>query len=174
MSVIEYAAKYKESLLYNRYQAGRDQIAEGQTAAPFAYVVPQDQRDPVAAVEAFAGHIGHGAVLHGCIVRRDALVGMGAVVMDEAEVGEQAIIAACAFVPAGMKLPPRTLSVGAPVKVLRELGADEIARKLEGTLAYQALAQRSRATLVPVTPLAQPEAGRKRLELPAVPGPTAR
>ena len=51
LAVLEYAAKYKESLLYNRYQAGRDQIARGKTDAPFAYVFPQDQRDPVAAVE---------------------------------------------------------------------------------------------------------------------------
>jgi hypothetical protein len=51
LSVIEYAAKYKESLLLDRYKAGRDQIARGRTDAPFAYVVPQEQRDPVAAVE---------------------------------------------------------------------------------------------------------------------------
>jgi len=51
MSVIEYAAKYKDSLLYNRYQAGRDQIALGRTKPPFAYVIPQQQLDPVAAVE---------------------------------------------------------------------------------------------------------------------------
>jgi len=51
LSVLEFAAKYKESLLYNRYQAGRDQIALGRTKAPFAYLVPQQQRDPVAAVE---------------------------------------------------------------------------------------------------------------------------
>jgi hypothetical protein len=50
-SVLEYAAKYKESLLLNRYKAGRDQIARGGTNPPFAYVVPQEQRDPVAAVE---------------------------------------------------------------------------------------------------------------------------
>jgi len=60
LAVLEYAARYKDSLLYNRYQAGRDQIARGRTTAPFAYVVPQTQRDPVAAVEllrrlAFAG-----------------------------------------------------------------------------------------------------------------------
>ena len=67
------------------------------------------------------GHIGHGAVLHGCVVRRDALVGMNAVVMDEAEVGEQAIVAACAFVRAGMKVPPRMLVAGVPGKVVREL-----------------------------------------------------
>jgi len=51
LSVLEYAAKYKNSLLYNRYQAGRDQIARGRKTGPFAYVIPQDQRDPVAAVE---------------------------------------------------------------------------------------------------------------------------
>jgi hypothetical protein len=51
LAVLEYAAKYKASLLYNRYQAGRDQIARGNKYAPYAYVFPQDQRDPVAAVE---------------------------------------------------------------------------------------------------------------------------
>ncbi|MGA2260483.1 MAG: M14 metallopeptidase family protein [Acidobacteriota bacterium] len=60
LSTLEWAAKYKESLLYNRYQAGRDQIAKGKKSAPYAYFIPQDQRDPVAAVEmlrrlAFAG-----------------------------------------------------------------------------------------------------------------------
>ena len=52
------------------------------------------------------GHIGHGAVLHGCTVRRDALVGMNAVLMDEAEIGAEAIVAACAFVPAGARVAP--------------------------------------------------------------------
>jgi len=51
LATLEYAAKYKESLLYNRYQAGRDQIAKGKTTPPFAYVIPQQQRDPVAPVE---------------------------------------------------------------------------------------------------------------------------
>jgi hypothetical protein len=51
LSVLEYAAKYKDSLLLNRYRASRDQIALGTKKAPFAYIVPQQQRDPVAAVE---------------------------------------------------------------------------------------------------------------------------
>ncbi|HXI31886.1 MAG TPA: M14 metallopeptidase family protein, partial [Vicinamibacterales bacterium] len=51
LSVLEFAAKYKESLLYDRYQAGRDQIALGRKKAPFAYLIPREQRDPVAAVE---------------------------------------------------------------------------------------------------------------------------
>lgn len=115
------------------------------------------------------GHIGHAAVLHGCTVRRDAMVGMNAVVMDEAEVGEQAIVAACAFVPAGRRLPPRTLSVGAPAKVVRELGEDEIRRKRAGTAVYQELARRSLASLREVSPLTAPEAERRRLVLPPLP-----
>ena len=51
IATLEYAAKYKESLLYNRYQSARDQVARGRKEPPFAYLVPQDQRDPVAAVE---------------------------------------------------------------------------------------------------------------------------
>ena len=51
LAVLEYASKYKESLLFNRYMAGRDQIARGRSEGPFAYFVPQEQRDPVAAVE---------------------------------------------------------------------------------------------------------------------------
>lgn len=109
------------------------------------------------------GHIGHGAVLHGCVVRHDALVGMNAVVMDEAEIGPQAIVAACAFVPAGTRVPPRSLAAGMPAKVRRELTDDEIAWKLEGTRTYQALTRRCHASLQEVTPLAAVEEGRPAL-----------
>jgi phenylacetic acid degradation protein len=111
------------------------------------------------------GHIGHGAVLHGCVVRRGALVGMNAVVMDEAEIGEQAIVAASAFVRAGMKVPPRTLVAGVPGKVLRELSAQEIAWKHDGTRVYQALVPRCRASLREVAPLPADDRGRRRLTL---------
>jgi phenylacetic acid degradation protein len=109
------------------------------------------------------GHIGHGAVLHGCVVRRGALVGMNAVVMDEAEIGEQAIVAASAFVRAGFKVPPRTLVAGVPGKVLRELTAQEMAWKHDGTLVYQALVPRCHASLHEVNPLAADDRGRRRL-----------
>jgi phenylacetic acid degradation protein len=109
------------------------------------------------------GHIGHGAVLHGCVVRRGALVGMNAVVMDEAEIGEQAIVAASAFVRAGMKVPPRTLIAGVPGKVLRELSAQEIEWKHDGTRVYQALVPRCHASLREVTPLPADDRGRRRL-----------
>lgn len=108
------------------------------------------------------GHIGHGAVLHGCTVGRNALVGMNAVVMDEAEIGESTIVAAGAFVRAGLKVPPRVLLVGAPAKIVRELSDDEVRWKGEGTRVYQALARRCRASLVPVQPLAEGDEARAR------------
>ena len=114
------------------------------------------------------GHVGHGAVLHSCIVRRDALVGMNAVVMDEAEVGEAAILAACAFVPAGKKIPARSLAAGIPAKVVRDLSAEEIAWKLEGTRTYHDLTRRSLATMQEVAALPAPEADRPRLQAPDV------
>ncbi|OGB25032.1 MAG: phenylacetic acid degradation protein PaaY [Burkholderiales bacterium RIFCSPLOWO2_02_FULL_57_36] len=110
------------------------------------------------------GHIGHGAVLHSCIVRRDAMVGMNAVVMDEAEVGEKSIVAASAFVRAGMKIPPRSLVGGVPAKVMRELTEEEIAWKLEGTLTYQELTKRCLETMIEVTPLPAVEPNRPCLK----------
>lgn len=108
------------------------------------------------------GHIGHGAILHGCRVGANALVGMGAVIMDGAEVGESAFVAAMAFVKAGFAVPPGTLVAGIPAKVVRPLGADEIAWKRQGTLEYQDLARRYRRSLVPCQPLAAVEPDRPR------------
>ncbi|WP_070119397.1 gamma carbonic anhydrase family protein [Bacillus marinisedimentorum] len=65
--------------------------------------------------------VGHNAIIHGCVLRKGALVGMGAVVMDGAEIGEYALVGANAFVPSGKKIPPRTLALGSPAKVVREL-----------------------------------------------------
>jgi len=114
------------------------------------------------------GHIGHGAVLHSCIVRRDALVGMNAVVMDDAEIGEEAIVAASAFIRAGMKVPPRSLAAGVPAKILRELTEQEIAWKREGTHTYQDLTKRCLASMKEVQPLQEIEADRPKLKAPAV------
>jgi phenylacetic acid degradation protein len=113
------------------------------------------------------GHIGHGAVLHGCTVRRDAMVGMNAVVMDGAEIGEQAMVAACAFVGAGTRVAARMLVAGTPAKLMRELSAAEIARKHAGTLQYQELARRCSATLSEVAPLAAIDPDRPRGRSPA-------
>lgn len=93
------------------------------------------------------------------------MVGMNAVVMDEAVIGESAIVAACAFVKAGMVVPPRSLVVGTPAKALRQLSDDEVGWKMSGTRSYQDLTRRSLQTLREVPPLAAVEANRKRIAI---------
>jgi phenylacetic acid degradation protein len=109
------------------------------------------------------GHIGHGAVLHGCRIGRNALVGMNAVVMDKAVVGEDSIVAAMSFVKAGMLIPPRSMAVGSPARVLRTLSDDEIKWKSAGTGQYQELAVRSMRTMREVEALSEVEQDRKRI-----------
>ena len=111
------------------------------------------------------GHIGHGAVLHGCRIGRNAMVGMNAVVMDRAVVGEEAIVAAMSFVKAGMVIPPRTMVMGTPARVVRELSEKEIKWKSFGTRQYHELAVRSLATMREVDALTEVEPGRKRIDL---------
>jgi len=105
-------------------------------------------------------HVGHGAVLHGCIIKRGALIGIGAIVMDDVVVEEEAFVGAGSFVRAGFVVPRRTLVTGVPARVIRELKPEELAWKAEGTREYQELAVRSLATLKPCTPLAAPEPNR--------------
>jgi len=110
------------------------------------------------------GHIGHGAVIHGCRVGRNALVGRNAVVMDEAVIGEAAIVAALSFVRAGFEVPARHLAVGSPARVVRELTDDDVAWKSKATAEYQRLAKRSLELMHPAEPLSAPEPGRRRFE----------
>jgi phenylacetic acid degradation protein len=112
------------------------------------------------------GHIGHSAILHGCIVERNALVGMNAVINDSAVIGESAIVAAMAFVKAKMVVPPRMLVAGMPARVVRELTDTELAWKIEGTRSYQELTRRSLATMRATAPLTAVEPDRKRIDLP--------
>jgi phenylacetic acid degradation protein len=109
------------------------------------------------------GHIGHGAVLHGCRVGRNAMVGMNAVVMDKAVVGAESIVGAAAFVKAGMLIPPRSLVLGAPARVMRPVTDGEIAWKSYGTRQYHDLNLRSMRSLHEVDALSEVEPDRKRL-----------
>lgn len=111
------------------------------------------------------GHIGHGAVLHGCRIGRNAMVGMNAVVMDDVVIGESSIVGAMAFVSSKFECPSRSLVVGAPAKVKRQLGDEEVEWKSRGTREYQELAQRCLATLVKTEALTEVESGRGRMEV---------
>jgi len=108
------------------------------------------------------GHIGHGAVIHGCRIKRNALVGMNAVVMDEAVIGDSAIVGALSFVPAGFELPDRHLAVGSPARILRELSDKDVAWKESATGEYQELTRRCLKTMRPVEPLREIPADRPR------------
>ena len=71
--------------------------------------------------------VGHGVVLHGCDIGDFTLVGMRATVMDDVQIGSECLIAAGALITPGTKLPPRSLVMGSPAKVKREVNADELA-----------------------------------------------
>lgn len=109
------------------------------------------------------GHIGHGAVIHGCVIGRNTLVGMNAVVMDGAMIGANSIIGATAFVKAGMQIPDYSLVVGAPAKVVKTLTDEDLKHKIRGTQKYQRLVRRSHASLERVEPLRELSEGRPRL-----------
>lgn len=141
---------------------GRIVIEEGANIQDSCVVHGFPDRETVVEVD---GHVGHGAILHGCRVERNALVGMNAVVMDEAVVGTCSIVGASAFVKAGMIIPPRSMVMGAPAKVVRELKDQEIAWKSMGTGQYQLLTDRCLATMQCVEPLSEIEPDRKKLNL---------
>lgn len=114
------------------------------------------------------GHIGHGAVLHGCRIGKNALIGMNAVIMNGAIVGESSIVAASAFVKAGMIIPARSLAAGMPAKVMRQPSDEEIAWKIDGRRTYQHLTRRCLVTMVETDALTEVEPNRKRIHLPDV------
>ena len=111
------------------------------------------------------GHVGHGAVLHGCTVGCNALIGMNAVIMDGAIIGESSIVAACAFVKAGFESPAASLIIGSPAVVKRKLRGDELKWKKHGTAEYQQLSIRSLKTMRAVAPLEAAEPDRKRIKI---------
>ncbi len=87
------------------------------------------------------GHIGHGSILHGCTIKKNALVGMNSTVLDNAIVGENSIIGAGSLVTANSKISGNSLALGSPAKVIRTLSDEELQWKKQGTQEYQRLAQ---------------------------------
>lgn len=111
------------------------------------------------------GHIGHGAVLHGCVVRRNALIGINAVVLDRAEIGESAVVAANAVVRAGETVAERTLVGGTPARFIRQLSEEDVEKKRKATAAYHLLAETCLTDLVKAAPLATVEPDRARTKI---------
>lgn len=111
-----------------------------------------------------AAHIGHGAIIHGARIGRNCMIGMNAVIMDEAQIGEGSIVGALAFVKAGERIPPRSLVVGNPGKVIKAVSDEMLAWKTKGTQLYQRLPADCRASLTPCEPLRELPADRPAQE----------
>jgi carbonic anhydrase/acetyltransferase-like protein (isoleucine patch superfamily) len=83
--------------------------------------------------------VGHRAIIHGCSIGDRCLIGMGATVRNNTEVGAECIIGAHTLLPKGMKIPPRSLVIGTPAKVVRNLTDDEIESLGASARGYQNL-----------------------------------
>jgi phenylacetic acid degradation protein len=109
-------------------------------------------------------HIGHGAIIHGGDIGENCLIGMNSVIMDDVKMEAECIIGALSFVPAKMEIPKRSLVVGNPAKIIKQVSDEMIAWKTKGTQLYQMLPQECHETLKPCQPLLEIEVGRKNQE----------
>lgn len=111
-----------------------------------------------------SAHIGHGAIIHGATIGRNAMIGMNAVIMDNVEIGAESIVGALAFVKADTIIPPRSLVVGNPAKVVKTVSDEMIAWKTKGTQLYQTLPKDLHDHLMPCEPLREVPADRPAQE----------
>jgi len=98
-------------------------------------------------------HIGHGAIIHGANIGKNCLVGMNAVIMDDASVGDECIVGALSFIKAGMEIPNRKVIVGNPAVIVKDVSDEMIEWKTKGTALYQKLPTELYETLKAVEPL---------------------
>jgi len=113
--------------------------------------------------------IGHGAVIHGCVIGENTLVGILSIVLDEARIGPENLIAAASLVKSNTITPARTMLSGRPARVVRTFAEDEIIWKNNGAGEYQRLAHEALSDFIEVEPLPAPEPERKRLCSEAIP-----
>jgi len=100
-----------------------------------------------------SAHVGHGAIIHGATIGKNCLIGMNAVIMDDVELGDECIVGALCFIKQGEKIPSRSLIVGNPAKIIKQVSDEMIAWKTEGTKLYQQLPKQCFDTLKPCDPL---------------------
>jgi carbonic anhydrase/acetyltransferase-like protein (isoleucine patch superfamily) len=101
-------------------------------------------------------HIGHGAIIHGATIGRNCMIGMNAVIMDNVVLEDGCIVGALSFVKADQHIPARSLVVGNPAKIVRQISEEMIEWKTEGTKVYQQLAKDMKREWKACEPLRQP------------------
>jgi carbonic anhydrase/acetyltransferase-like protein (isoleucine patch superfamily) len=109
-------------------------------------------------------HIGHGAIIHGATIGRNVLVGMNAVIMDEAVIGDECIVGAMTFVAAKTIIPNRSLLVGNPHRIVKQVSDEMVAWKTKGTQLYQQLPADCHETLYACEALTEVPANRPSQE----------
>jgi carbonic anhydrase/acetyltransferase-like protein (isoleucine patch superfamily) len=109
-------------------------------------------------------HIGHGAIIHGATIGENCLIGMNSVLMDDVILEEECIVGALSFVPAKMHLPKRSLAVGNPVKIIKQVSDEMMEWKTKGTALYQSLPRECQQTLKECDPLREIEQNRPTQE----------
>ena len=107
-----------------------------------------------------AAHIGHGAIIHGGTIGKNVLIGMNSVIMDDVIIEEESIIGALTMVPAEMHIPKRSLVVGNPAKIIKQVSDEMLQWKTMGTQLYQQLPEDCYKTLKACEPLREIEANR--------------
>ena len=106
-------------------------------------------------------HIGHGAIIHGATIGKNCLVGMNAVIMDNVQLGDESIVGALTLIKEGEIIPSRSLIVGNPGKIIREVSGAMLEWKTAGTRIYRELAPDMHREWEPCEPLRELPADRK-------------
>ncbi|MBL1280324.1 MAG: transferase hexapeptide repeat family protein [Fluviicola sp.] len=110
-------------------------------------------------------HIGHGAIIHGGTIGENCLIGMNAVIMDDVVLEKECIVGALSFVPAKTSYPKRSLIVGNPARIIKQVSDEMIGWKTKGTALYQMLPKECKDTLIECEPLREIEDGRPEQEV---------
>jgi len=110
-------------------------------------------------------HLGHGCIIHGATIGENSLIGMNAVIMDDAQIGKECIVGALSFVPAKTIVENRKLIAGNPAKEIRNVSDKMIKWKTEGTKLYQQLPKDCKDSLKVCEPLREEEKNRPNQEM---------
>lgn len=114
----------------------------------------------VTAVLKEGAHIGHGAVVHGAVIGKNCLIGMNSVIMDNVEIGDECVVGALSFIKANEKIAPRSLLMGNPARVVKQVSDEMVSWKTAGTRLYQALPAEMHEHWQPCEPLREIPANR--------------